>query len=372
MFHNNPIVPAFFAIPRQLKIAFAVSENRFNEVRYPGDINLIECFNTHGITVNKVIWDDPTVNWASYDLVILHQTWDPEYQRSYYCRKKEYFTWLDYLVSQKMLIANHPDIVRAFFNKGQYLSQLAKKGIDIIPTTLLKKGKQHNIASIMQKNEWKEAIIKVSEGDSAIHIYRIINDKNNFEARKSDFSKVITADKITSVVYYVDDFQEYFNRISNEMDFIIQKFMPDIKQYGETSCIFIGGKLTHSILKKTKPDSEEFRTQRIFSEQIPELVELTSSQKFKIQNIYQQVISEFNQNNQPLALRIDVITSHSSMHVMEIEAIDPWLYIDYLIDDTAQVQAVCSQYVNSARQIIEQTRNELNQLSNTNSISVKI
>ncbi|MCW2622043.1 MAG: hypothetical protein JWL64_1645, partial [Frankiales bacterium] len=35
-----------------------------------------------GIEVDVAVWDDPTVGWASYDLVLVRSTWDYVHRRA--------------------------------------------------------------------------------------------------------------------------------------------------------------------------------------------------------------------------------------------------------------------------------------------------
>src|SRR6266540_4069989 len=42
----------------------------------PDDRLLLEPLRAHGFTVDGVAWDDPTADWAGYDLAVLRSTWD--------------------------------------------------------------------------------------------------------------------------------------------------------------------------------------------------------------------------------------------------------------------------------------------------------
>ena len=42
----------------------------------PDDRLLLDPLAGQGIHVTAAVWDDPTVDWASFDLVVLRSTWD--------------------------------------------------------------------------------------------------------------------------------------------------------------------------------------------------------------------------------------------------------------------------------------------------------
>ena len=46
-------------------------------------------FAAAGVTAEPVVWSDPAVDWASYDLVVIRSTWD------YFQRIGEFRDWLD-------------------------------------------------------------------------------------------------------------------------------------------------------------------------------------------------------------------------------------------------------------------------------------
>lgn len=79
-----------------------------------------------GVLVEVVDWDDPGVDWAEFDRVVLGSPWD------YAPRLIEFLSWLDHVNAVTHLV-NSLDTVRWNINK-QYLSELAAAGVPIIPT----------------------------------------------------------------------------------------------------------------------------------------------------------------------------------------------------------------------------------------------
>ncbi|HEV7706932.1 MAG TPA: hypothetical protein VGP16_01930 [Asanoa sp.] len=83
----------------------------------------------HGVAAEPVVWDDPTVDWAGYDLVVLRSPWD------YAPRLAEFVAWASRVVN----LANPADVVSWNTDK-RYLTELAEAGVPIIPTTVIEPG----------------------------------------------------------------------------------------------------------------------------------------------------------------------------------------------------------------------------------------
>jgi glutathione synthase/RimK-type ligase-like ATP-grasp enzyme len=75
------------------------------------------------------VWDDPRVDWAAYDLVVLRSVWD------YTERREEFLAWaqsVPRLVNRYGLLAWNSDKL--------YLAELASAGLPVVPSTFLSPG----------------------------------------------------------------------------------------------------------------------------------------------------------------------------------------------------------------------------------------
>lgn len=86
-----------------------------------------------GVAAEPVVWDDPAVDWAGYDLVVLRSPWD------YAPRRAEFVAW----ASRVANLANPADVVTWNTDK-RYLSELAAAGVPVIPTTVVEPGGSFN------------------------------------------------------------------------------------------------------------------------------------------------------------------------------------------------------------------------------------
>ncbi|EEP70761.1 hypothetical protein MCAG_01088 [Micromonospora sp. ATCC 39149] len=76
-----------------------------------------------GVAVTVAVWDDPTVDWAAYDLVVLRSPWD------YALRRDEFVAW----AATVPRLVNPADVVRWNTDK-RYLGELSAAGVPTVPT----------------------------------------------------------------------------------------------------------------------------------------------------------------------------------------------------------------------------------------------
>ncbi|MFJ4711864.1 RimK family alpha-L-glutamate ligase [Streptomyces sp. NPDC088785] len=77
-------------------------------------------------------WDDPDVDWAAFDLVVLRSTWD------YSWRRAEFLRWAGHCAAVTRL-ANPVDVLRWNTDK-RYLGELARAGVPTVPTVYVAPG----------------------------------------------------------------------------------------------------------------------------------------------------------------------------------------------------------------------------------------
>jgi hypothetical protein len=101
---------------------------------------LVAALKKRGVHVTPAVWDDPKVDWAKFDLVVVRSCWD------YASRRDEFLAW----VEQVPHLMNTARILTWNTNK-QYLSDLMISGIPVIPTTWIGPEDQFHIP---EEGEW--------------------------------------------------------------------------------------------------------------------------------------------------------------------------------------------------------------------------
>jgi glutathione synthase/RimK-type ligase-like ATP-grasp enzyme len=82
-----------------------------------------------GLDTDWRSWDDPAVDWGSYDLVVVRATWD------YASRRDEFTAW----AASVPRLANPADVITWNTDKT-YLRELAGAGVPVVPTAWFEPG----------------------------------------------------------------------------------------------------------------------------------------------------------------------------------------------------------------------------------------
>lgn len=245
--------------------------------------------------VDVVAWDDPDVDWSSFDAAIVRSTWD------YTTRLPEFLEWL-HRVSGATRLLNDPAAVRWSTDKI-YLRDLADAGVPITPTTFVAPGE-----SAPRTDEL--SVVKPSIGAGSVGARRCTPDE------VADHVAHLHGEGRTAMV------QPYLHRLDD---------------LGETSLCFVPGahgglELSHAFRKAAilrSLDVEQvgglFAKEEI-STRVPSAAELDLAERI----LATPIVSCFD-----LAFaRLDIAPvdgAHGGEHgvaVMEVELIEPSFYFD--------------------------------------------
>ncbi len=98
----------------------------------PDEGVVLAALRARGVAAEPAAWDDPAVDWAVFDLVVLRSTWDyPE-------RLAAFHAWVDAVASVTRVV-NPPAVVRGNTDK-RYLARLADAGVPVVPTWFAEPG----------------------------------------------------------------------------------------------------------------------------------------------------------------------------------------------------------------------------------------
>lgn len=233
-----------------------------------------------GITVETLSWRQKVRSWAEFDLVVIRTTWD--YQRE----PDKFLSVLDD-ISAAAELANPSSIARWNFNKS-YLRELEQRGIAIVPTLW---GEHYDEASFVG---WKtrlstdELIVKPTVSATAENTYRL-----------AAFDPTIV------------------DRLSGR-EIMVQPFVSSVVVEGEYSLFYFNGRYSHAIVKRPKP--LDFRVQEEHGGIITE-----TSADDGMRNIASRILAAIDEDL--LYARIDLVRIDNGFAVMEVELIEPALYL---------------------------------------------
>lgn len=238
---------------------------------------LLQFLQGKGLNIHRENWDDVTVDWKQYQCIVLKSPWD------YVFKTKLFYEWLDSMQRLNILMMNSAEIVKWNSDK-HYLQDIANAGLKIIPTTFLKKG------IVFEYSGTADVIVKPC-----------------ISGASKDTFKISAGSNVDAI-----------NELLQHNDMMMQPFMPQVNEEGEWSLVFLGGKFSHALVKK--PAKEDFRSQPQFGgvvqgrQPAPALLHAAT-----------QYVKGFANNC--LYARVDGLMIAGEFHLMELELIDPFLFL---------------------------------------------
>ncbi|HEX8348719.1 MAG TPA: hypothetical protein VF598_02040 [Hymenobacter sp.] len=232
------------------------------------------------------IWTNPTVDWASYELVLLKSPWD------YFDRISEFYRWLDRLENLGVRMLNPIKTVRWNADK-QYLRDLAAAGVSIVPTQWLAQGTPFEPTTLFDTLGTEQLIVKPAVSGGAKNTFSL--SRAEAQAQKNHITKLLATE-----------------------DFLAQPFLPQIQTQGEWSLIYLGGRYSHCVLKT--PKSGDFRVQHYLGGGIE-----PQQAPAHLRPAADAIVARFAADC--LYARVDGVEVNGELLLMELELIEPFLYL---------------------------------------------
>ena len=234
-----------------------------------------------GVDVEVPGWSDPSVDWSSFDLAMISSTWD------YFERQDEFRSWLKAAHKATKLV-NPLGMVEWNLDK-RYLLELEAAGVPTIPTVWIEPGGEAEAAGEIGELGWEQVVIKPVIDLGARNLVRV------------------PAELVGEMLGRYD------------VATMAQPYLPSVASEGEISLVYIGGELSHSLRKI--PARGDFRVQ-------PQYGGTHAAEEFG------RVIREISEGaiavapGDPVYARVDVVGTDRGPAVIELELIEPALYLD--------------------------------------------
>jgi len=268
------------------KIALATSNEYANLTQENRD--LLNKLLFWGVDVEPIVWSSHDVPWNQYDAVFIRSCWD------YHLHYDDFFKWIQTLENEGVAVFNSPAILRWNSNK-RYLKDLGDKGINLVPTVWVETGAPTSLQDILAQNGWEKAVIKPCVAADAYGACLTSGDRSQDDAMLRTM-------------------------LEKHGEIIVQKFIPEVQQFGEWSFIFFDGQFSHAVIKK--PQEGDFRVQEKFGgtskgQRPPrELIEQASQAIRVLPDV-------------GLYARVDAIQVDRTLLLVELEMLEPTLFLDY-------------------------------------------
>ncbi len=212
-----------------MKIALPTCANlRPNEM---DDDPLHEALQSRGLTIDRPIWDDPSIDWACYRACLIRTTWDYQYKR------EAFVAWAE-RIEQLTELFNPAGVVRWNTHKS-YLADLERRGVPIVPTVWLEHGQTVDIASILDDRGWEKAFLKPAIGATSRGTLRFTADASG-----------------------IAEASAHVRRLIPTVNLLLQPYLDAVETRGEVSAIFFDGEFSHAVRKMPVPG--DYRVQDDF------------------------------------------------------------------------------------------------------------
>ena len=249
------------------------------------DGHVARALEARGVAVSAVAWNQPEANFDGFDAVIFRASWD------YHHAPEAYLAWLARWEAEGVRFWNPPALIRWNLTK-QYLLDLERAGVPIIPTVVLAQPAATHLPALLAERGWSRAVVKPILGASA---------HNAALVELGDSGAVAAA---------IDD-----GRLRRPV--LVQPFIEEIKTRGEWSMVFIEGALTHAMVKRPGPG--DFRVQGRYGgtstrAQVSPALERAGRRALEALPVA------------PLYARVDGVETGHGFLVMEVEVHEPGLF----------------------------------------------
>jgi glutathione synthase/RimK-type ligase-like ATP-grasp enzyme len=251
-----------------------------------GERDILGALRDLGIGAEPAVWDDAAVNWKDFSGVVIRSTWD------YHRKSGAFREWVSRLESSGVPLWNPAPIVRANMAKS-YLRGLESAGIPVVATSWIARGDGRSLDSILAERGWTRAVVKPVVSASAFRTRRVA---------RGDAGAQAALDEVLA-----------------HSDAMIQPYLEEIEAEGEWSFIFLDGAFSHAALKT--PASGDFRVQ---AEHGGSARKQTPPPELLAQA---EAVARLGAKD-ALYARIDGVRRGGEFLLIELELIEPYLYLD--------------------------------------------
>ena len=251
------------------------------------DQMLIPALARAGIDAEAAVWSDDDVIWETFDGVVIRSCWD------YHLRDADFAAWLERLDASRLPVWNPVSLVQWNANK-RYLVDLGARGIATLPTRIVARGAVQDIDAAMASVGASRVVIKPAVSASGYETHALATPLSAQD-------------------------RAIVERVVNAGETLVQPFAEEIPRDGELSFIFIDGAFSHAAIKRAS--GGEFRVQTEHGGSVatiagaPRLIEQAGRVLAALPEL-------------PLYARVDGIDRDGTFVLMELELIEPNLFLE--------------------------------------------
>jgi glutathione synthase/RimK-type ligase-like ATP-grasp enzyme len=243
---------------------------------------LVAALAARDIDAVPAVWDDPSVNWTVFDLVVVRSTWD------YAERRDRFLDWAESLPR----VLNDVDVLRWNTDK-HYMRRLETAGVPVVPTRFIEPGE----------------LFTAPDGRFVV-------------------KPAVSAGGRHSATYdpaEVDVAREHIARLHQlGRTMMVQPYLDGIEATGETELIYIGGSYSHAVTKAALLPPGQAPADALYLAEDIRPAEPSAEERAVADGALRALASDTL-----LLGRVDVVATDDGPVVLEVELTEPSLYLGY-------------------------------------------
>jgi len=237
------------------------------------------------VAVEVVDWDDPDVDWATYDRVVLRSTWD------YPARLDAFLAWLDATAAVTQVL-NGPEAVRWSIDK-RYLAELEAAGVPVTTTAFVGAGDPVELPA-------GDFVVKPAVGAGS-------RDAASYGPDQHDLA-----------LAHVDRLRAQGQVV------LVQPYVRSVATEGEWPLVFLAGRFSHAASKRVAlPRAGVVET--LFAAETNAPHEASAEQVAVAEAAVAHVVARLGT---PAYARVDLVRDDDGgFRVLEVELVEPSLFL---------------------------------------------
>ena len=237
-----------------------------------------------------VHWHDKNVDWAQYAIAKVQSTWD------YQDKIPDFRAWLSRCATLTTL-CNSLEIIQWNIDK-RYLRDVQSAGIAVIPTSFVETEKDVSNCALLGD----DVIVKpaISAGS---------NDTGRYRCKRAEAE------------------QQCRKILAGGRTVLVQPYLKEIDSLGETGLVYIAGKYSHAIYKQANFGDIVQSHNGLYVEGVVRAKTATDAELACGDKTMAFITNKFQ--SAPLYARIDMVTAAAGPVIMEVELLEPSLYLQF-------------------------------------------
>lgn len=246
------------------------------------------------IQADIISWQDNQIDFSYYDALIVTTIW------GFHRHLNQFYKWLEQIEDNHILILNDVSLMKDNLDKEKQFELLRENNIRCVDTIFMDPKKVTKEVQQLWKNEYAKypkIVVKPTISESGNDTY-ILGE----ETRKNSVK--------------IEQLDSLYQNVKGKL--MVQPFIEEVKN-GELSLVFIDGNLSNAILRYPNIFTKE--NQAIYMD-----INHLDKQLF---TLAQQIVNIPEYQNF-FYMRIDTVKTKDEYQIMEVELLDPNLYLSFI------------------------------------------